>query len=370
MTTLYGNTLSFAACGNTIVNATHESITLYSVPGVGANRSLVVTLVDAGAAGAFPPITSNPLQFSYSPPTVTTFIPSSRVDLTPAANVPLDRLEIAGTSFGDYDAATAQGWSAAERNVTGVIGTSPCFAPLSGGAYGNMDRFSVDGVTILSCGLNVATTVAGYNTVGITVAGQSSVMPANASGALLVVCALGAFGRLGETCALCPPGATCPGFLADSSLPWATRFSYPVASPGWYNLNSSDTVTRGMAAKCPKGSGVPGRDVCIVPCQNPFACMGDNNCATGYASTPATNFRCSTCAGGFAARGSACVSCPASPAGLLIGAIAIVLAVAAAGYFLNKRSVTIAVGAIGVDYFQVRGGSVMCTCVCVQCICT
>jgi hypothetical protein len=68
--------------------------------------------------------------------------------------------------------------------------------------------------------------------------------------------------------------------------------SYPIPQPGFYNLNGT------MNSACPAAVQVPGKDVCVVACTPPGACLADNVCAPAYRSIAPT-FRCSSCNVGF-----------------------------------------------------------------------
>ena len=158
----------------------------------------------------------------------------------------------------------------------------------------------------------------------------------------------------------------------------------PVATANWYNLNGTQgekcpaSQPRGccpvvqpgpdpnfdycgvnQAAACPaafvfvdKLTGLSDRDVCIVPCVPKTACLGDNQCATGYMSKPPM-FRCASCAEHYYPSAGNCIKCPDSPYALIIGFILLVVAAVGLGVFLNKRGVNVAVISIGVDYFQI-----------------
>jgi len=122
--------------------------------------------------------------------------------------------------------------------------------------------------------------------------------------------------------------------------------TYPIPLVSYYNLNGS------MASACPAGMGIPGRDVCIVPCQPSFACAGANFCSVGYRSVPPM-YRCSSCDIGYFRAGINCIKCPDSPYTTLALVILLLIFLAGLGFWLNKHQVNIAVLSIGVDYFQV-----------------
>jgi hypothetical protein len=97
----------------------------------------------------------------------------------------------------------------------------------------------------------------------------------------------------------------------------------------------------GMLAACPPGRAPGGRDVCIVACEPPEACLGDNFCAEGYASKapPLGAWRCASCAPGFFKRAGQCIRCPDSPAALVIGFLLLIGGAAALGVLLQRKQV-------------------------------
>jgi hypothetical protein len=135
-------------------------------------------------------------------------------------------------------------------------------------------------------------------------------------GRFVLGCKAGSYAHVGETCRPCPAqypndvsltGASCAGYLVKGALPFVQRFPYPRPLKGWYNLNSSDLNTAKWGSgdagadnqmlACPDGFQDAGRDVCIVPCDPPESCTGDNRCAYGYASKPPM-WRCASCDAG------------------------------------------------------------------------
>lgn len=108
-----------------------------------------------------------------------------------------------------------------------------------------------------------------------------------------------------------------------------------------------------VVSGCPPGQGFPGRDVCVVPCIPAEACIGANICAPGYVSQ-APLFRCGYCAKGFYRSNAACVPCPTSPAGLVVGFALAAIAGAGAAYYADRKKINVAFVAIGIDYAQVE----------------
>jgi hypothetical protein len=217
---------------------------------------------------------------------------------------------------------------------------------------------SFDALTVVAANMP-----AGYHNLTYYVASQlgaTSATPTKA--ALLTSCAPGLltsykvtdagpwggyFGRAGETCAPCPAGAICVGFdtrRGPQNVVDPGVHMYPIPVIGFYNMNTSDALTSGMDAACPPAVAAlfPGRkDVCIVRCDPPEACLGDNVCAPQYTSD-APYYRCATCARGFYKRATTCVKCPDSVAAVVVVAILIILGGGGVAYFLNKARINIA----------------------------
>lgn len=143
----------------------------------------------------------------------------------------------------------------------------------------------------------------------------------------------GFYGRLNETCFACPSGASCAGYVGSpltTAADFTNRYPYPVAVPGFFNLNGD------MATACPPGNAVSGRDVCIVGCTPTTACVGRNLCANGYVSK-APLFRCGYCASGYYPTGNTCAPCPSSPASIFVVFVLAVVFGAAAGKPFRKN---------------------------------
>jgi hypothetical protein len=146
--------------------------------------------------------------------------------------------------------------------------------------------------------------------------GQTGFLPAEDFRTLRVVCGSGFYARRNETCRVCPLGAVCHGFMSGlgRNMPLGVihtsdrtdiprgqgnvdndglgLHTYPVPLAGFYNLNGTE------AEPCPDMRREPGRDVCVVACVPPEACLGDNVCAPPYTSK-APNFRCAACNRGY-----------------------------------------------------------------------
>ncbi len=393
-------------------------VTFQLPAGVGARKNVSVAVVDAGGDASLTQV-SNTASFSYFPPTITGFNPAPvfaqwSPDASGGVSLSHDNslysplvidFSILGNDFGDValSGPTKQKWSDLESQFDVSIAGYACLpsGPSSTGLSGAIDGIdrkrttppatasnpSPLSSTIVSCQIDFRQVPVGVSNVSIQIAGQAGfldtwlppvpdtlplAMPP--TGAFLLVCAAGSYGRVGETCRPCPaqylgmsilPGATCKGYIASSkTLDFFQRFPYPRPSTGWYNLNSSDVNTANWGAwggadpaasqmqACPEGFQDAGRDVCIVPCDPPESCLGNNFCAFGYASKPPM-WKCSNCDTGFYKRNSECVKCPDSPWALVIGFTLLVVFAGCLGYFLNQKGVNIAVVSIGLDFFQV-----------------
>jgi len=114
----------------------------------------------------------------------------------------------------------------------------------------------------------------------------------------------------------------------------------------FFNLNDT------MLETCPESARIGTRDVCIVACDPPEACAGDNFCSIGYASK-APMYRCGSCADRYYRRAGGCAKCPDSPVVLIVIFIVAAIVAALFGLELNRRNVNIAFISIGIDYFQV-----------------
>jgi hypothetical protein len=350
-----------ALCTRGVVSRTHDAIVVAAPSGIGANRSVFVTVYDVEPNAVNPaqiePVTfrSDRARFDYNPPVVTSYIPRPVKfgdDASPTVT-------FSGKNFGSPPPPTApaeQQWTLAELAVSATIGVHDCTT---------IERRAVggSGVQVLDCVL-AADYAVGYYNLTYTVAGQTGRTPADAYAALFVACDSAYFGKNGETCLPCMTGAVCAGFDESRIVPGTQSeidggsHTYPRPIAGWYNLNSSDAYTTalgftdGMGSICPDSFRVPGRDVCVAPCEPVEACLADNYCASGYTSKPPM-WRCSSCDKGFYKRGTECVRCPDSPYALVIGFTLLVVFGGALAYWLNKRNVNLAFISIGVDFFQV-----------------
>ena len=356
---LYANDATTQQCAASIVSISDTRIVFVSMPGVGVDRNVSLAVVSSVGNQV---VASPPARFSYLPPLVTGFSPNV-VRMRTTSTAPPTLITMVGSNFGDPLLATAQGWSDTELALAGAIGGASC-APMARG----LDAMT--GAPNLVCTIDASRSAAGFANVTVLVAGQTGKVAPGAY--LLLVCDTGFYGRMGESCLPCPAGNANPalsGAVCDGYREWlpvlSDRFAYPRPLPGWFNLNSTDSFTQSldtaagrargstsMIGSCPTGFQDAGRDVCIVPCEPASSCVGDNFCAFGYASKPPM-FRCASCAAGFYKSANQCIKCPDSPAAVIVVVALVIVLLIAAGYWLNKRQINLAVISIGVDFFQV-----------------
>ena len=350
--------VSTASCSSALFRIDHETLAFASAPGVGTGRNLSLSIVLASGMEqrALPALT-----FSYLPPQITRFDPSVvrlRAGGGGAGAGGGASVVIWGRNFGNAELAVEQAWSVEDLLIGAALGGVPCLSVL---------RSRVEGSTVITCAIDTLAVRVGYSNASVQVAGQSGFLPSHpTTSALLLACDVGFYGRPNETCLPCPAanpnpalnGAFCRGYQEAAPRDDASaRFPYPAPLPGWFNLNSSDSLTSragfgSMLGACPAAFTVAGRDVCIVPCQPTASCAGDNFCAPGYVSKPPM-FRCASCDRGFFLSAGQCILCPASPVALVVVVALVLVCGAGALFYLNKHQVNIAVISIGVDYFQV-----------------
>jgi hypothetical protein len=155
---------------------------------------------------------------------------------------------------------------------------------------------------------------------------------------LLLLCAPGYFGVLGEMCLPCATalqGAACPGGEAELDL--------VTSLAGWWRYNVS-----GSSAACSTRPGRSATCPVLVPCLpaasslDSGACLGGNLCAPEY-----TGDRCGTCSAGYYRSSGSCIPCPSSPLALIIAFLLIAVIATGVAYFLNKYNVSLMLITIG-----------------------
>jgi hypothetical protein len=322
-------------------------LTFLVPPGVGVNKSVVISVISNGVEIA----SSNVGSFSYDPPVIT------RVDPSPVyqrLDTPRTFLSVAGKNFGRLQ--DMSDWTDEERTTAIFVTDVECL---------QAERIVRLGADMVQCQLTLGVPV-GHRNVSIIIGGQAGSVPERDPRGIFIVCSQGLYGMVGESCAACPRGATCKGFIPDEQVVrdsgvnvslGAVRdgriqydiggiHTYPIPVPGFFNLNGS------MASACPPGMTVPGRDVCIVPCMPTSSCLEDNICAEAYTSK-APMYRCASCAKGFYRRDGECERCPQNAAAQFIILILVAMTAAAAAFWMNKFNINPAFISIGLDYFQV-----------------
>jgi hypothetical protein len=346
-----GGNPALPTCKSTLLSHDHTSLTVVAAAGVGRDRPVSVTVFDARADQQWINATSNVALFSYNPPVVTLVDPWPVLQDGSSSR----RLVLEGRNFGSDAGFGDLPDTAPERSVKVVVNATECTLAERSGV--------LSAAVTLQCDLPAMRV--GVHQLWYEVAGQNATNPARpiSTSAVFTACQgstgaddMGYYGAMGEECWPCPTGAVCAGFVAFRNGQTSTvadevamggRHTYPRPLPGFFNVNA----TFGGTAACPE-SFRNERDVCVVACEPAEACLGDNFCAEGYASK-APNYRCSSCADGFYKQATVCQKCPSSPAGVIIVAALVLVGVAAAAYFLNKKQINVGYISIGVDYFQV-----------------
>jgi hypothetical protein len=351
-----------------VIDHADDSITFSSLGGVGVDKAVKVEIVDARLQpGVGRYLSAGPgAMFSYNPPRVITANPRTIMMRGDGAR---KRVEILGEDFGGVppDPCTAQTcWSDQEKELSLQIGSVDCVD-----ANGNprATRKIEQGTTAVLCDLEPQ--LVGAKNLSLHIAGQGDfVQQTDVFRAVQMVCGAGAFGRPGESCIGCPVGATCSGYVAELvpenstlnaiSLGLApgeedpTPHTYPKPDFGFYNLNSSDSLSSGMLADCPASNLIGSRDVCIVRCDPPGACVGNNFCGVGYASTERYNYRCNDCAKGYYRRNNGnCDECPQDVALLIVVFVMVVIVASILAYYLASKNIALFLPTVALDYFQI-----------------
>lgn len=360
--------------GYGVVAHTRDRVTFVSLPGVGRNRSLTLTVINTDGVET----TSPPFQVSYSPPTIDRVAPA-QVQLREAVlseGRPLLQT-VSVVAYGrNYGPVDTTGWSDEEKLLEMTVGGTVCTAPVrlqtptAVGIQCLFDASSGGNGSSITVGSRAAR--AGYRSVIVRVAGQYS-SPSHPT-LLQFVCEKGFYALPGETCLTCPEGASCGGYAADGDraplavlvnrtapdggifVECASCYLQPESQAGWYNMRGLVNRDGVSESSCHPQRIVEGRTplTCdhIVRCEPPEACLGANTCAEGYASK-AWPFRCATCESGYYRTNGICKKCPEAPELSIVFFLAMAVAAMAGGYILNKKAINLAFLTIGVDFFQV-----------------
>ena len=279
-----------------IVSQSHGKIVFKSLPGVGANKTVTVDVLDGHQA-----VTSNSLQWSYFPPTLNSIMPNQMME---DLSVSYTNMDVRGSNFGVFDNT----WTDEERELSMTIGGIPCQFPYrkttnQGGNFQDLacqvracDRSLCGERTHCDRESQMGGLTVGWKDVNVSVAMQTSLM----LDSVLVGCAKEHYGQTGEWCLACPQGAKCLGYQNGVNYE-------PVSNPGWYKLSSPCS----QVYKNPSDLAKRNRTSCpdVVPCMPQDSCTGNNTCKIGYFSK-APMFRCAQCAPRYYRRAGDCVRCP------------------------------------------------------------
>jgi len=376
---------SQSSFNTTVLAHSHSQITFTTLPGVGKNRNLTISII--GSDGI--EVTSNVIAFSYAPPELKRVtpniirLPEPTIIVSPTStnrgvySFNPTRLVFGGNNFGPIGMEST--WTIEERKVEITISNYKC---------NDAARKTINQESILECNYALDTVISGgvllsnnavprvgYVSVSATVAGQLSVP--TASNFLHVVCDIDTYGLPGEICLSCPYGATCDGFKPVSTINDVAKATFrnyinndglnvtecmschtaPSAKPGFFNMKGyvndngeSETVCDPIR----KEEGLRSNKECenFVACDPPEACLGANICADGYANK-AFPYRCSQCADGYYRSSGSCRQCPNNPELNIVFFFIVAVVAIGIGWFLNRKQVNIAFLTIGLDYIQV-----------------
>lgn len=378
----------------------HNMIRFWSLPGVGTNRTLSLSIVSAAGT-----VNSNPWSFSYTPAqlndAVIGTIPQFYLMTAPVpvrdesfAN-PLrgwylepQTVVFEGSNFGPVD-MTSSDFSDEERAVeVSIDGMRLTDAVRT--ARGLPARPVIRG-SYPAYAANVFLPMTSIPTVGFKfvdsrIAGQRAL--AHRFNLKQAVCRAGFYGLPGEVCDECPVGAVCEGYEGDLQNPrifnsnagnvvrYGTYnvtsymapnglnvtecvhcFTSPRPLAGYYNMKGRLNTRGESESICSDVRKAEGRRTAaqcdfVVACDPPEACLPDNVCADGYTNR-GWPYRCSQCETGFYRSAGNCRRCPDNPALNVVFFFVVAVAAIALGWFLNQKQINIAFLTIGLDYMQV-----------------
>ena len=299
------------SCISVIQDYTDTTILFQMVPGVGKDFRIQVGILEA--------VSSVLLLWRYDAPYIRSFQPNPIY----VSNTGSYTVNIQGDNFGSQQTIRLFPL----LNLTETV-------YVDGQEESAIQRITQDGMDD-ALSISLSGFSAGVKTVSVVIDEQKGILSNTSSFALTVYCEVGFFGRSGEYCIPCPLGSFCAG-----------KWEYPLASSGFFNLNSS------YEASCPPSNSIEGRDVCIVPCSPQTACLANNLCSPGYLSI-APYYRCNACANGYYKRASDCIRCPDSPYMLIVAFFLVILCLVGLGYVFQRFNINVAFVSIAVDYFQV-----------------
>lgn len=354
--------------GGHIVSHSHTALAFKTLPGVGANKTVTVSVLDGVGVSA-----SNGAVWSFFPPTLNSVMPNQ---ISEDLSVSYTNIDVRGSNFGTFESAWTADESELQMSISDILCEFPyrktttsggnfatlscqvCARALSAGCLETCKQAvwrACAGVRVCDsvcvcvdmharekwfCCVQMGGLTVGWKDLNVSVAMQTTVMPQS----VLVGCAKGFYGQINEWCLTCPQGATCLGYLNDVNYE-------PVSNPGWFMLSSpcdqvykdpADAAKRADRSTCPD----------LVPCMPLASCTGNNTCLKGYRSVPPM-YRCAACADRYYRRAGDCVACPDNAAILIIGFAVLALFITVGGYVLSRKNVHLAFLNISVDYFQV-----------------
>jgi hypothetical protein len=190
-----------------IVSHMDESITLRVPPGVGAT-SITISVYDLTQVQVdprpLPYLQSNPLDFQYSPPAVTSIEPYFSLFDGSEDGFLSASVIVVGASFGNPPSAESgqTPWSSDASSIQVRINGMLCMST----------RRTEDPTRIL-CG-GIPPRLAGTYVVSVIRASEQSVTTAP----WILGCAPGYYGEVGQTCEICPVGFVCAGYNATSNV--------------------------------------------------------------------------------------------------------------------------------------------------------
>ena len=389
--------------GSHIVEWTHTSILFRTPLGIGASARLRLTVAGQASAVEVP--------FAYDPPAlghlteiITTESGGASAGRPDGEEVELRPTSSVNGSLALINAAnsglrvTGRNFGSVQQGSDSVsVGGVPCLPPTGATSVLVSD-------TRLEC--EVTGLTVGPKNLTLTVAGQSTFVPANQS-RLVAECRAGFYGVVPDvdTCRPCPQCDTSDCRSLNEAVVAALcsgRGEEPVAAPGFWRHDSYTDVAFSLPAGAdvrgavdasitipPKllqnadftgGAAVPPTQLIHVPpnanatmaqrvadavaarfgsgaryeftrCEPPTACIGDNTCAVGYESDA-----CALCVAGKFQRDFLTNECRACPPEPILNFVLIIVVAVFAGlllYKLYQKGPSVAALGIAVDYLQI-----------------
>jgi len=235
--------VALSSCGLGIQSQNDSQVTIWLPPGVGANHNITVGVVDGP--------TSQPLgalRFSYNPPRVASFAPTT-IPASSAGAQPL--FVVQGSGFGFYSFSQSPPWPQWMTSIAVSVGGAPC----------HVSRFrkpSVNGSYETALYVDSCTTAAiGWQSFSVEVAGQVQTV----------------------TNALCFDNAAATACLSPPTTPTAQASSSFAPTP------TPTPPTSGSAAPAPSASAAP--QIGAEGTRHTSADGGDRTAAVAFGATAA-----------------------------------------------------------------------------------